>query len=313
MIIAIIIAVLIAILLAIYVFITKNLFNFAIVRHDTKKEITKEWLDRHGFSGYEDEIIEARNEFLAADFEKVEIKSYDGLTLRGLLCNTPNSKGTIILFHGYRSTPDIDFCVAKKFYARLGLNVLLPYQRAHGESEGNYITFGVRERYDVHSWVEFINKMVGYQLPIFLSGLSMGSSTVLMSTEKPFPDNVKLIIADCGFTSPYSIFKHVVKSTMKIPFSLFIPLFNFMCKKKAGFSVYEYSTIKALKNCKIPIFFIHGDSDNFVPPYMTDENYGACTSEKYILKVKNAPHAASFMYDSGEYKKTLETLISKYL
>ena len=202
--------------------------------------------------------------------------------------------------------------MAEKFYENLGLNVLMPYQRAHGLSEGRYISYGIKERGDVHKWIEFINKRYNYQQDIFLSGLSKGSSTVLMSAGEPYPDNVKLIIADCGFTSPYHIFEHVVNTTMKVPFKLFIPPFDAICKRKAGFSVREFSTVDALRKCKVPVFFIHGEADKFVPPYMTDENYAACASEKYILKVADAPHAVSFMFDTGEYKTKLKSLIQKY-
>ena len=181
----------------------------------------------------------------------------------------------------------------------------MPYQRAHGLSQGQYITFGIKERKDVAKWIDFINNKYDYQQPIFLSGLSMGSSTVLMSSGEPYPENVKLIIADCGFTSPYEIFRHVVNTTMKIPFKLFIPLFDAMCKNKCGFSVYEYSTVEALKKCTVPVFFIHGEADKFVPPSMTVDNYEACASEKYVLSVPNAPHAVSFMFISTNIRKRL--------
>ena len=222
-------------LITVYILISNALFAFAIKRGEANS-ISREMLVAQGLEKYADEIISSRNEFLKRDFKTVSIESFDGLILKGFLYEAPNPKGTIILFHGYRSSPDIDFCVAEKFYESLGLNVLMPFQRAHGLSEGSYVTFGVKEQYDVVGWIEFINKTYGYQLPLFLSGLSMGSSTVLMSAKFKYTDNVKLIIADCGFTSPYEIFRHVVKTTMKIPFKLFIPLFNRLCKKKADFS-----------------------------------------------------------------------------
>lgn len=306
------VAVTIVSLIFFYVLISTTLFNFAIKR-DKINEISYEKLVAQGLEKYADEIISSRNEFLKRDFKTVSIKSFDGLTLNGLLYEAPNPKGTIVLFHGYRSSPDIDFCVAEKFYETLNLNVLMPYQRAHGLSEGKYITFGIKEQHDVISWVEFINNVYGYQLPLFLSGLSMGSSTVLMSAKFKHPDNVKMIIADCGFTSPYEIFKHVVKATMKIPFKLFIPLFNRLSKKKAGFSVYDDSTVESVKKATVPIFFIHGEADKFVPSIMTDENYEACTTEKHLLKVKDAPHAVSFMFEREKYQEMLAELIVKYL
>ena len=108
-------------LFAVYYIITRQLFKFAIIRDDTPKKFDKETLINQGLSEYADEILEARNEFLARDFQLVSVVSDDGLTLKGLLHENPNANGTIILFHGYRSSPDVDFCVAEKFYENLGL------------------------------------------------------------------------------------------------------------------------------------------------------------------------------------------------
>ncbi len=308
----IVITVLIIAFASVYVFTTKTLFNYAIVRRETPS-YDREYLENQGLGEYADGIISSRAEFLASPLETVSVKSFDGLTLKAWLHTAKNAKGTIILFHGYRSTPDFDFCIVKKFYEELGLNILFPHQRAHGLSEGEYITFGIKERRDVHTWIDFINKHFGYQQPVFLSGLSMGASTVLMSAGKEYPDNVKLIIADCGFTSPRNIFEHFTKTMMKMPFWLYIPLFNRICKKKAGFSADEYSTTEALKNCKIPVFIIHGEADNFVPAYMSKESYEACASEKHLLIVPKAEHALSFVLDDGEYKSTIKSLLSRYI
>ena len=309
----VVIAILLVITVSICYYIANTLFVYAIVRKDKNSESTREELESQGAGDYADEILKSRADFFNTKFREVEITSYDGLKLVGLLYEAPQPKGTIILFHGYRSSPVNDFCIAKDFYKELGLNVLMPYQRAHGKSEGLYITFGVRERHDVHSWIEFINKTQYSQLPVFLSGLSMGCSTVLMSAGKPYPNNVKLIIADCGFTSPYDIFEHIVNSTMKVPFKPIIPLFNSICRKKAGFEVNEYSTVEAVSKCKIPVFFIHGEEDKFVPPEMTIKAYKACASEKYLLTVPSAKHALSFMVDKDTYKPTIKRLISRYV
>ena len=312
-IILIVFAVLTAIGAVVYYFVVDTLFNYAIVRNDNTSPATKEDLINQGAGEFADEILKARENFFKTPYREVCIQSYDGLNLVGLLYEAPHPKGTIILFHGYRSSPINDFCIAKDFYIAHGLNVLMPYQRAHGKSEGCYITFGIKERRDVHSWIDFINKTSYSQLPVFLSGLSMGCSTVLMSTFKPFPSNVKLIIADCGFTSPYDIFEHVVKTTMNIPFKPVVPLFNYMCKRKAGFDVREFSTVEALKSCTIPVFFIHGEDDKFVPPEMSHKTFKACASEKYLLTVPGATHALSFMVDKSEYKQTITRLLSRYI
>ena len=309
---AIIIIAVLVLISAAYLTVGYIFFNIAVVRKKDQDKSTVEDLKKHGAGEFVDEIIKARESFFDTEFSEVEIQSYDGLKLVAYFHETPDAKGTIILFHGYRSSPMNDFCTAKDFYISQGLNVLIPYQRAHGKSEGKYITYGIRERHDVHSWIDYINKTDYYHLPIFLSGLSMGCSTVLMSTDIPYTDNVKLIIADCGFTSPYDIFEHVAVNSMHVPFKPIIPALNFLCKTKAGFDVKGFSTVEALKNCKIPVFFIHGEDDTFVPPEMTLKAYNACASEKYLLTVPKAKHALSFLVDKGKYKPQIVKLISRY-
>ena len=294
--------------LSAYIAIIVSIFKNGICRR-AEDNYDRDSLIKRGLGQYADEIVKARNEFLSKSFEDVEITSFDGLKLRGLLRLTPNARGTIILFHGYRGTPDFDFCVSEPFYEKQGMNVLMPYQRSHGKSEGKFITFGVRERKDVHSWINFINKKLGYQNKIILSGLSMGATSVLMSAGEPYSDNVKAIIADCGFTSPYDIFKHVIGHYTKLPFWLLVHPFNLLCKFLAGFKIKEYSTLEALKRCNVPVFLIHGEADDFVPCEMTKSNYEVILSEKKLLTVPGATHALSFMADGVKYREMItETL-----
>ena len=309
----IIFAALISVLLAIDIAICVSLFKNSICRAKKPDSYEKEALVARGLGKHADEIISARNAFLDNSFEEVEIISFDGLKLKGLLKITPGARGTIILFHGYRGSPDFDFCISEPFYENQRMNVLMPYHRAHGKSEGKFITFGVRERNDVHSWIEFINKRIDYQSKIVLSGLSMGSSSVLMSAGDGYPDNVCAIIADCGFTSPYEIFKHVIGQYTKLPFAPLIFPFSLMCRFVAGFGVKEYSTIDALKNCKIPVFLIHGEADDFVPCEMTLRNYEVVSSEKKLLTVPDATHALSFVTDGEKYKSMIIELLDSVL
>ena len=304
--------IILAVAISAYVAIIVSIFKNGICRR-AEDNYDKDSLVKRGLGQYADVIINARNEFLGKNFHEVEITSYDGLILRGLLKTVPNARGTIILFHGYRGTPDFDFCISEPFYEKQGMNVLMPYQRAHGKSEGKFITFGIRERKDVRSWVDFINKRLGYQNKIILSGLSMGATSVLMSAGEPYSDNVKAIIADCGFTSPYDIFKHVIGHYTKLPFQSLIVPFGILCRLLGGFGIREYSTLKALETCRIHVFLIHGDADTFVPPAMTHQNYDAISTDKKLLIVPGAPHALSFIADSEKYKSMLVDTLNSVL
>lgn len=243
--------------------------------------------------------------------DRVYTKSFDGLRLAASYYNNNNSNTTILLFHGYRSDGRFDFACAVKYYIEMGLNVLVVDQRANGESEGKLITFGIKERRDVVTWTEFINQKYAPK-NIFLSGVSMGATTVMMAANLNLPQNVRGIIADCGFTAAPDIIKKVARQAFKINARPILPILNLMCKLFGGFSLYETTTISALSESDIPIFFIHGKKDGFVPCEMTNQSYQAARAEKHICLVEDADHGISFLVDTKNVQNRILKFIFAY-
>lgn len=235
----------------------------------------------------------------------------NGATLVAKRYAQKNPIGRILLFHGYRSIAETDFACAMDTYYRLGYELILIDQRAHGQSSGNWIGFGVLERYDCLSWLRYLNAEFG-SIPTFLSGISMGCTTVLMAQGLDLPKNVKGVIADCGFTSPKEIIAHVMKKKLHLPPAPLMPVLSFFSKIFAGYSFGEYSAIDAMKNAKLPILFIHGKDDHFVPPEMTLRNYEACIAEKELLLVDGAGHGTSFLQDKKSVSQAITTFLKKY-
>ena len=127
-----------------------------------------------------------------------------------------------------------------------------------------------------------------------------------------FPKNVKGIIADCAFTSPYDVFCHVLKRDYKIPEFPVMNINDKLCKKRAGYGFKECSTIDTVKTASCPILFIHGSEDNFVPVWMSEKNHETCGSEKTLLIVLNAGHGASYYENTELYEKTAGEFLNKY-
>lgn len=243
--------------------------------------------------------------------ERVYTTSFDGLRLAASYYNNNNSDTTILLFHGYRSDGRFDFACAVKYYIEMGLNILVVDQRANGESEGRLITFGIKERRDAVAWTEFINREYAPK-SIFLSGVSMGATTVMMAANLELPDNVKGIIADCGFTAAPDIIKKVALQAFKINAAPILPVLNLMCKIFGRFSLYETTTIKSLSESDIPIFFIHGKKDGFVPCKMTEQSHQAARAEKHICLVEDADHGISFLVDTENIQKQITQFVSAH-
>jgi len=244
--------------------------------------------------------------------QQISVTSFDGLKLVGEYIPCDNARATIIMFHGWNASPITDFGAGLPYYRSLGLNLLLVHQRAQGKSEGKYMTFGIRERKDVHAWVQWHRKHFGDK-PVLLAGLSMGAATVLMAAGDELAPCVKGVVADCGFTSPYEIICSVIRS-MHLPAKPFAALIGMQAKLFAGFGLKEYSTEESLKKTKLPVLLVHGEDDSFVPCYMSQRAYDACASkDKTFLSIPKATHGKSFVVQPEKYKETLKNFFDRCL
>ena len=289
-------------------------FRFACVRRRQRDLTTRESLEASHYAPLADELLAGMAFLKDHNPEVLHVKSFDGLSLTARLVTQKNARGTLLLFHGYRSTYQIDYAIAAPFYYAQGFNLLLADERAHGDSEGRYITFGVRERRDVYTWVCEMAQRFGREFPFFLGGLSMGASTVLMASEYEFPANVRGIVADCGFTSPYEIQKSVLRArNPRLLTGPLLCLLGLYARVFAGFGLKEASTLEAVKKTSYPILFIHGSGDTFVPCRMSQENYDACRSEKRLLIIDGANHAMSYIQDRPRVQSALEAFFDDHL
>ena len=214
-----------------------------------------------------------------------------------------------ILFHGYKSSAERDFCGGLREGIDGGFNVLLVDQRAHGESEGKYLTFGVNERFDCLSWASYAAERFGNDVKIYLYGISMGAATVLMASALPLPKSVSGIVADCGYTSPKDIIFSVLRDH-HVPAAPVYAVARLGARLFCGFDLDSASAPDALSRSHIPVLFIHGDDDRFVPCRMSRENFEASAAEhKKLLIVHNAGHGLSYMLDRPAYLSALHSFL----
>ncbi len=239
--------------------------------------------------------------------EDLYITSFDGLRLHGRYIENKAAERIIICMHGYHGSAKKDFAGCAQEMGRTA-SLLLIDQRAHGESEGKYLTLGINESRDCAEWVRLMSSKS--DLPIYLCGVSMGSASVLSATALVPSDAVKGVIADCGFTSVRAIIEKLIRSTLKIPPRPIADVIKLYCRLFIGIDMDSSCAIDAMRSCEIPVAFFHGEADGFVPCYMTRENYEACASEKIILTVPGASHCLSYLLDTPAYLGRLRELFA---
>ncbi len=237
--------------------------------------------------------------------EAVTIESFDGLKLRGHYVKAKEARRIMVMFHGWRGTWKRDFGACARELYEEGCSLLLPEQRAQGESEGTYMGFGILERHDCHAWLDWVEKNNRSHLPVYLYGVSMGASTVLMAAGGVLPACVKGIIADCGFSYPDDMVLNFGRKHFRLVGVRTVKRLTRWCRRKAGFGFDDYSVPEALKDCDIPVLFIHGRADTFVPCGMTIQNYEACRGRKRLLLVEGADHCGSHLKDREAYMEAV--------
>lgn len=284
-------------------------FVVACVRRKELPWLVKEELEKTPFGGFYEGIVAADQWLSDHDTQSIYITSDDGLKLHGLWVPAKNPIGTVLLVHGYRSTKLMDFGVAFPYYHEKGFNLLIPDQRAHGKSQGRFITFGVKECRDMLRWINFHNSCYGMQ-PLLLSGMSMGASTVMFLADEKLPPNVKGLIADCGYTSANEIISVIFKRVMHFGAGPVMWAADLFARIFAGFSFYEKNTTETLRSNKLPVLILHGTEDSFVPCDMSKRSYAACTGPKQLLLVEGADHGVSFLVDHQRYTEAVEKFLS---
>ena len=225
--------------------------------------------------------------------EDVHILSRDGLRLTGKFYEFASGAPIEIMFHGYRGSAERDMSGGVQRCFQVGHSALVVEQRCSRTSEGNVITFGIKEHLDCLDWIDFVIAHYGADVRIILTGISMGASTVLMAAGKALPPNVIGVLADCGFNSAKDVMYHVMKS-LKLPPRVIYPLVKLGAKMFGGFDLDADSAEEAVKHCRVPVIFFHGAADDFVPSWMSQVNYDACASRKQLVIIEGAGHGLSY-------------------
>lgn len=220
---------------------------------------------------------------------------------------------TAVIVHGYTDNAIRMLMIGQLYSRALGYNVLLPDLRNSGLSEGDHFQMGWFDRLDVLQWMEVANHLYGDSTQMVVHGISMGAATTLMVSGDQQQPYVKCFVEDCGYTTVWDEFAHKLKADFSLPTFPLMNVTNLLCKWKYGWSFQEASALKQVEKCTLPMFFIHGDADTYVPTSMVHTLFESKKGEKELWVVPGAIHAMSYRDNEEAYTRKIKEFTSRYI
>ena len=242
------------------------------------------------------------------------ILAEDGVRLHALYLYADTlTAHTAVAVHGYTDNAVRMLHIAYLYNHDLHYNVLLPDLRFAGQSEGDHIQMGWKDRIDVLQWMNIANEIFGDSTQMVVHGISMGGATTMMVSGEKQQPYVKCFVEDCGYTSVWDEFSHELKSSFHLPAFPLMYTTSWLCEKKYGWNFKEASSLKQVEKCELPMLFIHGDKDTYVPTWMVYPLYEAKPEPKELWIVPGAAHALSYKENKQEYTDKVRDFVGRYI
>lgn len=296
-----------------------SFFNLTVRCKEPKKLIKRKWFGlshtkvNHPRHKFEAEYEEGKAWCMAQELKDCYVTSRDGLMLHAYYLPAADAKRFVLLSHGYKGSGFGDFAYTARFLHENGCNLLFIDQRCCGKSQGDYITFGAMEQYDVQRWAFYLARRNPGKLPIYLYGESMGATSVLMASGHRLPHEVRGLIADCGFCSMKRQIKDMAAEWFHLHWiGLLLLRLDVLCALLAGFRMRDADTTRALEQNDRPVLFFHGEMDTYVNPKNSRYNYRVCKAKKELIVVPGARHLCSAYVEPELYRSKLLEFFGKY-
>lgn len=275
---------------------------------EKKEAATMEWF-RQMYPGTEEWVDSMTN---AGALRDTFILNAKGRRLHAYYATCDSAQGTAILAHGYTDEARRMMMLGKLYYDSLHYNILLPDHERHGQSEGDIIQMGWHDRLNLELWIGVSDTLWNHR-PTILHGISMGGATVMMCSGDSLPSSVCGIIDDCGYTSVWDEFSGEIKNQFHLPVHPLMDVASAICKVRYGWSFKEASSLEQVRKSSLPILFIHGDKDYFVPTAMVYQLYEAKTNGyKSLWIAEGSGHAMAYHDHPQEYLQQMKHFCMRF-
>ena len=298
--------------------ISRKVFQMMFGRRDKNSQKNKPgsrsvWLIGPDYERYLRSKREEQPVFRQYPFEEWSVTGADGLRLFARFCRSGDSEKTAVLIHGHQSDGIRGYCDIGQRYLRKGWNILIPDNRACGKSCGDWTTFGILESRDTLLWLAELNRRYPGQA-VILHGTSLGGATVCTMSGMKLPDNIYAIVSDCAFSDMKAELAHMLRAYARIPCPLLLSGLEREFRRNTGYLFQDSTVLKSVANATVPMLFIHGKEDRYVPVAHCDALYSSCSSPvRMRLIVDGAGHSASALLNPDLYNKTLFDFLDRCL
>lgn len=241
--------------------------------------VIRRWTDRMYFLPWRG--VSTTPADLGLKYEDVFFETQDGVRLHGwwLPAEGP-ARGTVVHAHGNAANLSNHIYLAA-FLPREGFNTFVFDWRGFGQSEGSPSRWGLR--LDLHAAIDAVRRRpeVGPDGPVALYGQSIGAShAIVVAAER---DDIVCLVAESAFTSHRAIAADAMRGLLVFRPLAHAAIWPFVA---SGLDPIDYVARVAPK----PQLFIHGESDDIIPPWMTDQLFARAREPKYLVKIEGYGH-----------------------
>lgn len=249
---------------------------------------------------------------LGVPHEEFTLKTAEGIPLSCWFLKAAGiSRGTIIYLHGVSECKIVGLPVAKLLHDH-GYNVFLYDSRRHGDSGGQYCTYGFYEKHDASTIINHLEQRPDIQLgSIGLWGVSMGAAVALqVGASDP---RISAIVAESGFATLRTIFDDYQKRMIKLPWHYLRNIVIKRSERIAHFKANAVSPMDAVRTIRVPLFILHGTKDNLIDAEYSKMVFRQANEPKELWLVEGARHNDMREIGGEEYDRRIIGFFEKHL
>ncbi|MEO2033367.1 MAG: alpha/beta fold hydrolase [Planctomycetaceae bacterium] len=237
----------------------------------------------------------------------ISLNSESGSRLAGWHLRSADHRGVVVLLHPYQGCR-LTMVDRARFLHSKGYSSVMIDLQAHGESPGERVTIGYRERHDARAAVEFARTEHPHE-PIAVIGFSMGGAAALLAS----PLNVDAMVLE----SVYPDIETAVKNRVVVKLGAFATLparlLLMQFRPRLGISLADMRPIQHLPDVGCPVFIMSGTVDRHTTEADTRAMFKAAAEPKQLWLLDGADHEDLYDFNPQEYETRLLEFFEQHL